>query len=67
LDWIAERGLRMEQQNWKGIIESGEGLTGEREWKLWRRDENVMDIFRPYSRSNPFRGVLIRPYSSSDI
>jgi len=28
--------LRMEQQNWKGIIERGEGLMGEREWKLRR-------------------------------
>ena len=26
-----------------------------------------MDIFRPYSRPNPFRGVLIRPYLSPDI
>jgi hypothetical protein len=31
------------------------------------RDENVTDIFRPYSRPNPFRGVLIRPYPSPDI
>jgi hypothetical protein len=31
------------------------------------RDENGTDIFRPYSRPNPFRGVLIRPYPSSDI
>jgi hypothetical protein len=30
-------------------------------------DENGTDIFRPYSRPNPFRGVLIRPYSSPDI
>jgi hypothetical protein len=26
------------------------------------RDENGTDIFRPYSRPNSFRGVLIRPY-----
>jgi hypothetical protein len=31
------------------------------------RDENSTDIFRPYSRPNPFRGVLIRPYPSPDI
>jgi hypothetical protein len=31
------------------------------------RDENGMDIFRLYSRPNPFRGVLIRPYPSPDI
>jgi hypothetical protein len=31
------------------------------------RDENDTDIFRPYSRSNPFRWVLIRPYPSPDI
>jgi hypothetical protein len=31
------------------------------------RDENGADIFRPYSRPNPFRGVLIRPYPSLDI
>jgi hypothetical protein len=31
------------------------------------RDENGTDIFRPYSRPNPFRGVLIRPYLSPDI
>jgi hypothetical protein len=30
------------------------------------RDENG-DIFRPYTRPNPFRGVLIRPYPSPDI
>jgi hypothetical protein len=31
------------------------------------RDESGTDIFRPYSRPNPFRGVLIRPYLSPDI
>jgi hypothetical protein len=31
------------------------------------RDENGTDIFRPYSRPNLFRGVLIRPYLSPDI
>jgi hypothetical protein len=31
------------------------------------RDENGTDIFRPYSRPNPFRGVLIRPYPSPNI
>jgi hypothetical protein len=31
------------------------------------RDENGTDIFRSYSRPNPFRGVLIRPYPSPDI
>jgi hypothetical protein len=31
------------------------------------RDENGTDIFRPYSRPNPFRGVLIRLYPSPDI
>jgi hypothetical protein len=31
------------------------------------RDENGTDIFRPYSRSNPFRGVQICPYPSPDI
>jgi hypothetical protein len=30
-------------------------------------DENSTDIFRPYSRPNSFRGVLIHPYPSSDI
>jgi hypothetical protein len=34
---------------------------------LKSRDENGMDIFRPYSRPNPFRGVLIPPYPSPDI
>jgi pectate lyase len=33
----------------------------------WGRDENGTDIFRPYSRLNSFRGVLIRPYLSPDI
>jgi hypothetical protein len=32
-----------------------------------RRDENGTDIFRPYSRPNSFRGVLIRPYVSPNI
>ena len=31
------------------------------------RDENGMDIFRPYSKLNPFRGVEICPYLSLDI
>ena len=31
------------------------------------RGENGTDIFRPYSRSNPFRGVQICPYPSPDI
>ena len=31
------------------------------------RDENGTDIFRPYSKPNPFRGVEICPYPSSDI
>jgi hypothetical protein len=31
------------------------------------RDENGADIFRPYSRPNSFRGVLIRPYPSPDV
>jgi hypothetical protein len=31
------------------------------------RDENGTDIFRPYSRPNLFRWVLIRPYLSPDI
>ena len=31
------------------------------------RDENGTDIFRPYSKPNPFRGVEICPYSSPDI
>jgi hypothetical protein len=31
------------------------------------RDENGTDIFSPYSRSNLFRGVLIRLYLSPDI
>jgi hypothetical protein len=34
---------------------------------LTTRDESGTDIFRPYSRPNPFRGVLIRPYPSPDI
>jgi hypothetical protein len=41
------------------------------EWRplpsLSTRDENGRDIFRPYSRPNSFRGVLIRPYPSPDI
>jgi hypothetical protein len=36
-------------------------------FRLFGRDENGTDIFRPYSRPNPFRGVLIRPYPSPDI
>jgi hypothetical protein len=31
------------------------------------RDENGMDIFRPYSRPNLFREVLIHPYPIPDI
>jgi hypothetical protein len=31
------------------------------------RDENGTDIFRPYSRPNSFREVLIRSYPSPDI
>ena len=31
------------------------------------RDENGMDIFRPYLKPNPFRGVEICPYPSLDI
>ena len=31
------------------------------------RDENGMDIFRPYSKPNPFRGVEIYPYPIPDI
>ena len=31
------------------------------------RDENGTDIFRPYSKPNPFRGVEICPYPSLDI
>ena len=34
---------------------------------LASRDENGMDIFRPYSKPNPFRGVEICPYPSQDI
>jgi hypothetical protein len=34
---------------------------------LASRDENGMDIFRPYSRLNPFRGVWICLYLSPDI
>jgi hypothetical protein len=30
-------------------------------------DKNGTDIFRPYSRPNSFRGVLIRPYPNPDI
>ena len=31
------------------------------------RDENGTNIFRPYSKPNPFRGVEIYPYPSPDI
>jgi len=31
------------------------------------RGANGTDIFRPYPSSNPFRGVQIHPYPSSDI
>ena len=31
------------------------------------RDENGMDIFRPYLKSNPFRGDEIYPNPSPDI
>jgi hypothetical protein len=31
------------------------------------RDENGTDIFRPYSRPNPFRGIQISPYPGPDI
>jgi hypothetical protein len=34
---------------------------------LGGRDENGTNIFRLYSRPNPFRDVLIRPYPSPDI
>jgi hypothetical protein len=34
---------------------------------VFSRDENGTDIFRPHSRPNPFRGVLIRSYPSPDI
>ena len=34
---------------------------------VWPRDENGTDIFRPYSKPNPFRRVEICPYSSPDI
>ena len=31
------------------------------------RDENGTDIFQPYSKPNPFRGVEICPYPNPDI
>ena len=31
------------------------------------RDENGTNIFRPYSKPNPFRGVEICSYSNLDI
>jgi hypothetical protein len=31
------------------------------------RGENGTNIFRPYSRPNPFRGIQICPYPSPDI
>jgi hypothetical protein len=34
---------------------------------LTHQDKNGTDIFRPYSRPNPFRGVQICLYSSPDI
>ena len=34
---------------------------------LQLRDENGTDIFRPYSKPNPFKGVEICPYPSPDI
>ena len=36
-------------------------------WHILGRDENGTDIFRPYSKPNPFRGVEICPYPSPDI
>jgi hypothetical protein len=41
--------------------------TLEQPWCVIIRDENGTDIFRPYSRPNPFRWALIRPYPSLDI
>ena len=35
--------------------------------ELLSRGENGMDIFRPYSRPNPFSEVQIYPYLSPDI
>ena len=35
--------------------------------EMTARDENGTDIFRSYSSPNPFRGVQICPYPSSDI
>jgi hypothetical protein len=61
------------------IIQNPDGTEiwiGNARWAHWDpsaslrliiRDENGTDIFRPYSKPNPFRGVLIRPYSSPDI
>jgi hypothetical protein len=34
---------------------------------VFGKDENGTDIFRPYSRPNSFREVLIRSYPSPDI
>ena len=42
------------------------GCSTAREMVLGR-DENFTDIFLPYSRPNPSRGVQICPYPSTDI
>ena len=39
----------------------------ERRMAATGRDENGTDIFQPYSKPNPFRGVEICPYPSPDI
>jgi hypothetical protein len=57
-----------------GLTCEGNGGGEGRRCAAWRerhrlrsRDENGTDIFRPYSRPNSFKGVLIRPYLSPDI
>jgi hypothetical protein len=73
---------KFQQQNWAGSCASqrrkslsrqlnsaGPNSATElgRQTCLATQDENGTDIFPPYSRPNPFRGVLIRPYPSPDI
>jgi hypothetical protein len=51
----------------QNILRTKQGSVREAPVFVTPRDENGTDIFRPYSRPNPFRGVLIRPYPSPDI
>ena len=42
-------------------------MTAKVGWLDKSRDENGTDIFRPYSRPNPFKGAQICSYPSPNI